>query len=278
MLLVGTAGYSYEDWRGIFYPKELTSKEMLAYYAKEFSFTEINTTYYRMPTAAMLQKWHETTPDDFQFVIKANKGMTHEREDNEPLFTEFRESLKPLTEAGKLGCVLAQFPTSFRNRDENRDYLKDFREQMGDIPVVVEFRHEEWIDERIFELLEDEGLGYVCVDEPQFKTLVPPVVRATSSIGYVRFHGRNYKKWWKHEHSHERYDYLYDQEQLSNWVPNITKLEQRTEVTFVSMNNHYRAQAVINGRMLREMLEKEQPAAAEADSEVQAQPEEVVRT
>lgn len=256
MLMIGTAGYSYEDWRGIFYPKELNKKEMLSYYAREFSFTEINTTYYRMPTAAMLGNWNEATPDHFQFVIKANRGMTHEREQNEPLFTEFKEALKPLIDAGKLGCILAQFPTSFRNRDENRDYLKDFKEWMGDIPVVVEFRHEEWIDDRIFELLEEEGLGYVCVDEPQFKTLVPPVVRTTSKIGYVRFHGRNYKKWWHHEQSHERYDYLYEDEQLKEWVPKIAKLERQTEKTFVSMNNHYRAQAVINGRMLKEMLEK----------------------
>ncbi|MEB3101415.1 DUF72 domain-containing protein [Ferviditalea candida] len=256
MLLIGTAGYSYEDWRGIFYPEKLNKKELLQYYAREFPFTEINTTYYRMPAASMLQKWHEQTPEHFQFVIKANKGMTHEREQNEPLFSEFREALKPLIEADKLGCVLAQFPTSFRNKDKNRDYLKQFKEWLGNIPVAVEFRHEEWIEEGVFRLLEEEEIGYVCVDEPQFKTLVPPVIRATSQIGYIRFHGRNYKKWWHHQESHERYDYLYTEEQLKEWVPKILKLAERTEKTFISMNNHYRAQAAINGRMLKELLEK----------------------
>lgn len=257
MLLIGTAGYSYEDWRGVFYPEDLDKKEMLPFYAREFSFTEVNSTFYAMPNRFMLYHMGEKTPEHFQFVIKAYRGMTHKREDNEQHFRDFREALKPLIEAGKLGCVLAQFPTSFRNKDENRDYLKEFKEMMGDIPVVVEFRHEEWINDRIFDLLEEEDLGYVCVDEPQFKTLVPPVVKATSRIGYVRFHGRNYKKWWQHKESHERYDYLYSEAELMDWVPNIRKLAEKAKKTFVSMNNHYRAQAVINGRMLREMLEKE---------------------
>lgn len=257
MFFIGTAGYSYEDWKGVFYPEDLDKKEYLGYYAKEFKFTEVNSTYYKMPNRFMLYHMQKKTPDDFQFVIKAHRGMTHKREDNEKLFDEFKESLEPLVEVNKLGCVLAQFPTSFRNRDENRDYLRDFRERMGDIPVAIEFRHEEWMDDRIFELLEEEGLGYVCVDEPQFKTLVPPQVWATSKIGYVRFHGRNYKKWWHHEKAYERYDYLYTEQELEDWVPHIQKLLAKTEKTFVSMNNHYRAQAVINGRMLQKMIEKE---------------------
>lgn len=267
MFLIGTAGYSYEDWRGVYYPEDLDKKEMLSFYSREFSFTEVNSTYYAMPNRFMLYHMQAKTPDHFQFVIKAYRGMTHKREDNEQHFLDFKEALQPLIEKGKLGCVLAQFPTSFRNKDENRDYLKDFKERMGDIPVVIEFRHEEWIDERIFELLEEEELGYVCVDEPQFKTLVPPVVRATSRIGYVRFHGRNYKKWWHHKETYERYNYLYTEEELKDWVPKIEKLADRTEKTFVSMNNHYRAQAVINGRMLREMLEVEMPQPEEIQQE-----------
>ncbi|SFG41410.1 Uncharacterized conserved protein YecE, DUF72 family [Desulfotomaculum arcticum] len=257
MILVGTAGYSYDSWIGPVYPKEINKKEMLNFYAKEFSFAEINSSYYRMPNRFMLYHMQAKTQEHFQFVIKAHKSLTHVREDNEKEFTEFKEALKPLVEAQKFGCVLAQFPSSFRYRDENIDYLKEFRNQLGDIPVVVEFRHEEWMDENVFELLEDQDLGYVCVDEPQFKTLVPPVVRATSRVGYVRFHGRNYKKWWQHKETHERYDYLYSEAELKEWVPWIKKLAAKTEKTFISMNNHYRGQAAINGRMLREMLEEE---------------------
>jgi len=257
MILVGTAGYSYKSWIGPVYPEGTKEKEMLPFYAGEFTFTEINSSYYRMPNRLMFYNMQAKTPEGFQFVIKAHKSLTHKREENEKEFAEFKDALEPLVETGKFGCVLAQFPTSFRNRDENRDYLKEFRERLGDLPVVVEFRHQEWMDANVFDLLEDFELGYVCVDEPQFKALVPPAVRATSSIGYVRFHGRNYKKWWHHQETHERYDYLYTEEDLQEWVPKIDKLADKTKKTFVSMNNHYRGQAVINGRMLRDMLKEE---------------------
>lgn len=256
MILVGTAGYSYEDWKGIVYPEKVDKKEMLSLYAQEFYFTEVNSSYYRMPNRFMFYHMQEKTPPGFQFVIKAYRTLTHERENNEKDFKDFKTALAPLLEAGKFGCVLAQFPTSFRLTDENIDYLKDFRRQMEDVPVVVEFRHQEWINENTFELLEEYNLGYVCVDEPQFKTLVPPAVRATTPIGYVRFHGRNYQKWWQHKETHERYDYLYSDEELKEWAPRIIKLAERTDKTFVSMNNHYRGQAVINGRMIKEILRR----------------------
>ncbi|MDA8227610.1 MAG: DUF72 domain-containing protein [Desulfitobacterium hafniense] len=257
MILIGTAGYNYEDWIGPYYPEGIDKKEMLSFYAKEFPFTEVNSSYYRMPNRFMFYHMQAKTPANFKFVIKAHKSLTHEREDNAKEFEEFKAALQPLIETEKFGCVLAQFPSSFRNKDENRDYLKLFRDRMDNLPIVVEFRHEEWINENIFELLEDEGLGFVCVDEPQFKTLVPPQARATSRIGYVRFHGRNYQKWWQHKESHERYDYLYSEVELKDWVPKIRKIAEKTEKTFVSMNNHYRGQAVINGRMLRELLQEE---------------------
>lgn len=257
MILVGTAGYSYEDWIGTFYPEGIDKKEMLSFYARAFPFTEVNSSYYRMPNRFMFYHMQEKTPENFQFVVKAHKSLTHEREDNAGQFAEFKEALKPLIEVNKFGCILAQFPTSFRNRDENRDYLREFRDRLGELPVVVEFRHEDWIDENVFELLEDEKLGFVCVDEPRFKTLLPPEVRVTSEIGYIRFHGRNFKKWWHHKETHERYDYLYSEEELQEWVPRIKKIAAKTEKTFVSMNNHYRGQAAINGRMLQEMLDGE---------------------
>lgn len=110
------------------------------------------------------------------------------------------------------------------------------------LPVAVEFRHREWVnDDLTFRLLEEEGLAYVCVDEPQFKTLVPPVIHATADFAYVRLHGRNYKKWWVHE--------------KPEWVPRLRTLERAAGRVFASMNNHRGGQATINGRMLKELLE-----------------------
>lgn len=259
VILIGTAGYSYKDWKGVFYPEKLPDKEMLGYYAQQFPFTEVNTTFYRMPNRFMLGTMANKTPLGFRFFIKAFQGLTHQRDP--ALFPEFAAALEPLSAEGRLAGVLAQFPNSFRNRPENRTYLEQFREAMGpDVPVVVEFRHREWVaDESTFNLLSELNLSFVCVDEPQFKSLVPPLVRATADPGYVRFHGRNYQKWWHHEHPDERYDYLYTEEELQEWVPRLQSLENSVNTVYVSMNNHRRGQAVVNGRMLRDLLERAAP-------------------
>ncbi len=260
MILVGCAGYSYADWKGVFYPRATPSGDMLSFYARHFPFVEINTTFYRMPTTHLLESMESKTPPGFLFFIKAHASFTHKRDATETDFALFRAALQPLIDAGKLAGVLVQFPTSFRLNDENRDHLRYIREQWPDLILATEFRHREWIeDEGTFELLEDEGLAFVCVDEPAFKGLVPPIVRAIADTGYVRFHGRNYQKWWQHDKPEERYDYLYSEAELEDWIPRLHKLETRTEKTYVSMNNHRRGQATVNGRMLLELLELIKP-------------------
>lgn len=255
MILVGTAGYSYKDWRGVMYPEGLPEKEWLSFYADEFPFTEINMTFYRMPNRHMLWNMQAKTPPGFLFFIKLYEGLTHKRDQAEENLPEFRDALAALVETQKLGGVLAQFPNSFRPNDENRDYLRWLRRGLGDVPVVVEFRHREWTnDETTFELLKEEGMAYACVDEPQFKGLVPPVIRVTARPAYVRMHGRNYQKWWQHKEPWERYDYLYTEAELDQWVPRLRTLERQAGTVFVSMNNHRGGQAVINGRMLRDLL------------------------
>lgn len=254
MILVGTAGYSYDDWKGVVYPEDVEKKEMLPLYAREFLFTEVNSTYYRLPNKYMMYNMQAKTPPDFQFVIKAYKSLTHERSNNAKDFKEFTGALKPLAGAGKLGCVLAQFPQSFRLTGGNVAYLREIGRQFEGFAVSVEFRHREWLREDIFDFLSAQGLGFVCVDEPQLKGLAPPVARVTGPVAYVRFHGRNYEKWWNHRESYERYSYLYSEEELGEWVPKIMNLARQAPKVYISMNNHYRGQAVINARMIRDML------------------------
>lgn len=254
MILVGTAGYSYDDWKGVFYPEKTDKKDMLSLYAVQFSFTEINSTYYRLPNKYMMYHMQAKTPPDFQFVVKAYKSLTHERVDNLQDFQAFTGALAPLAEAGRLGCVLAQFPQSFRLSGANVSYLKELARRLEGFQTVVEFRHREWMREDIFRFLTEQGLGFVCVDEPRLEGLVPPEVRATAPAAYVRFHGRNSAKWYNHRESYERYDYLYSAEELAEWVPRIVGLARDSEIVYVSMNNHYRGQAVVNARMIREMI------------------------
>ena len=259
MLFIGTSGYSYEDWLGEFYPKELPKKEMLPYYSQYFNSVEINFTYYKIPNRFTLFNMAKKVEDDFSFSIKASGLLTHERTENQRDFADFIEAIKPLIEVGKLACVLAQFPWSFRPSRENFDYLKMFRDKFMDIPLVYEFRNSQWISDETFKFLKDNDIGFCCVDEPDLKGLLPPVSAATSDITYIRFHGRNKDNWWKHVQAYERYDYLYSKQELSEWVPKIRELEASSKKTFIYFNNHFKAKAVNSAQMLINLLTPENP-------------------
>jgi uncharacterized protein YecE (DUF72 family) len=254
MIYIGTSGFSYDDWVGPYYPVDLAKKDWLSFYAGEFKALEINFTYYRMPNAQTLAGMARKVPSDFLFTVKATQEMTHSRDADAGLFPQFIDALQPLIDQGKFGAVLAQFPSSFHNTPENVVYLKAFREWWRDLPVVVEFRNVEWLTEAAFALLREQSLGFCCVDEPRLQGLLPPVAVTTSAVAYVRFHGRNAQKWWRHEQAYERYDYSYSQPELAEWIPKIKKLNETGEKVFVFANNHYRGQGIDTARQLRLML------------------------
>lgn len=257
MVYVGTSGYSYEDWVGPFYPPGTPSQRFLDYYAREFACVEVNYTYYRMPNARTLGAMAAKTGPGFRFVVKAPGELTHEGAPRPEAFGEFRAALQPLVDAGKFGGILAQFPWSFRPTAQAWELLERVREGLPDLPVVVEFRNSSWVNPRTFALLRHLGLGYCCVDEPRLKNLMPPIAEVTSEVGYVRFHGRNAQKWFRHEQAWERYDYLYRREELQEWVGKVRHIAARARDTYVFFNNHYNAQAVQNARLFNELLEEE---------------------
>jgi len=254
LFYIGTAGYSYRDWVGAVYPAGTKPGEMLELYAREFPFAEINSTYYHLPGRKMIAGLAAKTTPGFRFAIKAFQQMTHTRDGGAGVFLQFAGALNPLVEAGKLACILAQFPYSFGNTPENRDYLRRFRELLPGLPVAVEFRNQRWICQDTFALLREEGLAYVCVDEPDLKGLVRPVAVVTVPPAYVRFHGRNAARWYHHREAYERYDYLYAEDELREWMPHLTLLREKAGEVYVSFNNHYRGQAVANVRMIRELI------------------------
>jgi len=258
MILIGTAGYSYEDWKGPVYPETIGKGDMLSFYAAEFPFTEVNSSFYRIPNRFMFYHMSRKTPPDFTFVVKAHRSMTHSEKQHPELIDQFKDSLCPLQEASKLECILLQFPWSFKCSQDSVRHLEYLHEQLTGIPVAVEFRHRSWINDRTFYLLEKMGMAFVCVDEPQFASLVPPVCRKTAPFAYVRFHGRNYSKWWHHEQAYQRYDYLYTEDELKEWLPRLQNLAQHTRRVLVSMNNHYQGKSVINARMLYQLIENYQ--------------------
>lgn len=254
-VFIGTAGFSYKDWKGNFYPPDIKPKDMLQEYARHFPLVEINSTYYAIPSPERMHSMAGRTPVDFIFNVKANREMTHGSNGGREVFEAFKRMLRPLVDHGKLGCVLAQFPWGFKNTEKNRRYLEHLAGQMDDLDTVIEFRNAEWESDDTFELLSRLGFGYCCVDEPRLKGLVSGRVEVTGPVGYVRFHGRNYKTWWgKDRQSWERYDYLYTEEELSEWLPKVERVEEGSDRTYVIFNNHYKGQAPTNARMFEKML------------------------
>jgi uncharacterized protein YecE (DUF72 family) len=254
-ILVGTSGYVFPDWVGRFYPPGTKTEQMLPIYARFFPTVEINMSFYRMPEARLFERMSERTPPSFQFMIKAYRGMTHDPSEwlDGAICAPFLESLAPLEQQGKLAGVLAQFPWSFRNTEENRHHLADLREKLAGLPLFVEFRRDEWLKEPVLDLLRRLDLGWCSVDEPHLPGLLPPEHHATNGTGYVRLHGRNSQTWWR-GNAKDRYDYSYTKDELGEWVRKIRSLLGTTNRTFVFFNNCYAGQAADNARVMQELL------------------------
>jgi uncharacterized protein YecE (DUF72 family) len=255
-LYCGTCGFSYDDWVGIYYPERLPKKNWLSYYAQEFNALELNSTYYALPRRSTMESLAARTGEGFLFSVKANQEMTHIRQEGEGVFKAFLDVLEPLIQAGKMGCVLAQFPYSFSWNKSNRDYLARVAGNLTAVPLVFEFRNAGWLNDENLDWMRSNNLGFCCVDEPQLPKLLPPVAEITSEIGYMRFHGRNAARWWDHEEAWQRYDYTYKLEELQEWMPRIGQISKATGNTFIFANNHWRGQAVDTIRKVRSMLDQ----------------------
>ncbi len=256
MLYCGTCGFSYDDWAGVYFPAGLPRKDWLSYYAREFNALELNSTYYALPRVSVIESMVKKTGEGFVFAVKANQEMTHVRQQGQELFKAFLNVLVPLTEAGKLGCVLAQFPYSFACSTENLAYLQKFNDLMAGVSLVVEFRNATWLNDRTLEWLRNNQVGFCCVDEPHLPKLMPPVAEVTGDIAYLRFHGRNAARWWQHEEAWQRYDYTYRDEELEEWIPKLSRMSRQAKNTFIFANNHWRGQAVDTIRQVRSMLDQ----------------------
>lgn len=255
MIRIGTSGYSYEDWRGPFYGRDLPSRDFLAHYATRFDTCEINFSYYRMPEARTLAGMLERTAGRVTFSIKLPRTLTHDRpEDPGPEARRFREALSPWIEGGVLGAVLAQLPHGFGPGARSQAWLDRLLGALEGLPRVVELRHGGWISQDTFDHLRAAGAGFCCVDEPALPGLVPPLGVVTAEPAYVRFHGRNAERWYDHAEAWERYDHAYSDDELAEWVPRIRRMATRARQTFVYFNNHFQAKAISAAERLRELL------------------------
>ncbi|HEU4390110.1 MAG TPA: DUF72 domain-containing protein [Blastocatellia bacterium] len=266
---VGPAGWSYQDWKGIVYPPRPGSRfDPLAYLAGFFDTIEINSTFYRPPSGATALSWVKRVNENssLKFTVKLYRKFTHERgEATEEDWKACREGFDPLAEAGKLGAMLIQFPWSFKNTAETREYLSDLLDRFKEYPRVVELRHASWNTPAVYESLERRGVGFCNIDQPLFARSIGPSALSTSEVGYVRLHGRNYGNWFSEAASPaDRYDYLYSPGELDPWIENVRTVAERSQETYVVTNNHYQGKGVVNALQIKARLTGEKVPAPPA--------------
>ena len=258
---VGPAGWSYKDWENVVYPPHGSKFDHLAYLAEFFDTIEINSPFYRIPPPTHAKSWVRRVSGnpDFKFTTKAFRGFSHEAAKLEPGdMKAFRDYLDPLMEADRLGAILLQFPWSFKNSPESREKLEALFEELAGYPKALEVRHSTFQNKEFFAFLDEHDVAWVNVDQPLFDNSVKPADTVTGPIAYARLHGRNYEKWFAHQESWERYNYLYSEEELKPWVGRIEKMAKQKD-TYVVTNNHFRGQAIVNAGELRESLGLENP-------------------
>ena len=253
---IGTSGYSYDDWRNHFYPAEIHSGQMLPFYCQYFKTVEVNSSYYKIPGAHVFDRMVKKTPPDFEFIVKTHQETTHRRQENEQALRQLLEALQPMIQSGKFKGLLAQFPYSFKNNEASRRYLYETKKCLGDVPLFVEFRNFTWIDDQLPAFLRENDIGYVNVDQPNLKGLLPKQDIVTSDTAYIRFHGRNEKDWWDGKGS-ARYDYEYKEEELKEWLTHISRILKKTYKTYIFFNNHPNGQAIRNARQMMKILDEQ---------------------
>ncbi len=261
-LFVGTAGWAYRDWDGIVYPRGKGKPgDALLFLAQFFSCVEINSSFYHTPPPERVEDWirRTSTIDRFLFTMKMWQGFTHKQEES---FTPdavdaFKAAAAPLVEAGRLGAILVQFPWFFRDSKESRKKLARIADEFGGLPLVLEVRDRSWTHPGALAEIGALGFSLCNIDQPQAKDSLAPASLATGPIGYARFHGRNAAAWFDPNAGRdEKYDYLYDKDELDRWLPLIDELRAKTRKTFVIANNHYKGKAAVNALEFRAALFK----------------------
>lgn len=253
---IGTSGYSYKDWIGPVYPLETIPNDFLSVYSTIFNFVELNFSYYTQPKKQIIQRMIDNTKEGFLFAIKAHKSLTHEiTEKTNRELDIFKSGIEPLIVHSRLAAILMQFPYSFHYNDGTRKHLDTVCRYFEKLPLAVEFRNDEWNKESVLEEFRKRNISVVNVDEPDLPKLPKPDDTVTSELGYIRFHGRNKKNWWKGTNT-TRYDYLYSEEELKEWIPRIKKMAKKAKILIIAFNNHYKGQAVKNAKDLTGLLEE----------------------
>jgi len=275
---IGVCSWADKGLLERWYPRAVrTSEARLRYYAERFDTVEVDSPFYRLPQPEHTARWAERTPEGFVFHAKASKEMTgHEETDSrDRAFVEFRASLAPLEASGKLRGILLQFHPRVKKTPEALDSLRDVADLLDPLVPLIEFRHQSWMTEEerahTLSFLEQHRLAYVSVDSPRTRAsnVMPRIAAATHDVAYIRFHGRNWKTWNKKtKTSGERFDWLYDRDDLEEWVEPIGRLAEEAREVYAMFNNNRDDFAPRSAHVLRGLLDETGiPATGAAEPE-----------
>jgi uncharacterized protein YecE (DUF72 family) len=242
-ILLGCSGWSYKDWVGPFYKTEKES--MLKAYSEVFKTAEIDSTFYAYPSKGLVYGWLKYTKPEFLFTAKLPKLITHKKKLRTELGIEedvkrFCELMQPLQSNGKLGCMLIQMPPGIKFDSKLLEGF--FKILPTEFRFAIEFRHLSWLREETWRLLEKYRIAYTSVDEP----LLPPEVKVTTDIAYIRWHGKGERPW---------YNYCYEKKELEPWIPKVKETSKKSDKVFGYFNNHFHGYAVKNCLETMEMLD-----------------------
>jgi uncharacterized protein YecE (DUF72 family) len=268
---IGTAGWSYKDWDGIFYPSGMqrSRQHPLEYLARFFDTTEINTSFYGPLKPELAKLWCRrvgAVNKNFLFTAKLYRAFTHSpsavmeptsaatiRPTDEDE-SRTREGLDAIAAEARLGALLIQFPLSFKNTSLNREYLDRLLRQFIEYPRVVEVRHSSWNDAETLAAFSQKNVGFCNIDQPVLGRSLTPTEHVTGAIGYVRLHGRNYAQWFDSDNRNDRYNYLYNEGELAAWKERVESVSERAQTTYVITNNHFESKAGVNALELKAMI------------------------
>ncbi len=237
-IFIGTSGFSYDNWKGEFYPENLSKKDWLTYYAHKFNSLEINSSFYHLPRKKTFSNWARKTPEDFVFSIKASRYITHLKK-----LTDTKEPLKKLIDSAqelgpKLGPFLFQLPGNLKKDAEKLDNLLKAAQKMK-IKSAFEFRDESWFDKEIYDILGHFGSGVVISSSPKF----PYHEKITGNLCYIRLHGKE-----------KLYHSSYSRQELEEIAAVAKNCRKKGIDTFIYFNNDALGHAFRNAMTLQELV------------------------
>jgi uncharacterized protein YecE (DUF72 family) len=245
-LHIGTSGWTYSSWKGLFYPEDLPSRRYLAFYADEFDSTEVNYSFYHLPRLSTYEKWVAQVPEQFIFSLKSSRFITHVKRlvNVEESWTRFVQNALAL--GSHLGPVLLQFPPSFQcNRKRLAAFLRISQRPASKshpVKLAFEFRHDSWFTEEIFSLLHQHNAALCIADSPRY----PRRDEVTADFVYMRFHGRR-----------ELFVSNYTLEEMDEEARRIRRYLREERDIYVYFNNDAKGHAVENARALRRLVERQ---------------------